>query len=87
MAKRLSTGECGTLEMNKRSNDFGDINYFLFIYKVINWLNTEVNPICNLLALLGAHHILHVSRIRVKRQVKTHLPSTDIITSSPYSPH
>jgi hypothetical protein len=28
-------------------------------------LNAELNPICNLLALL-AHHILHVSRIRVK---------------------
>jgi len=25
-----------------------------------------LNPTCNLLALLGAHHILHVSRIRVK---------------------
>jgi hypothetical protein len=24
-----------------------------------------LNPICHLLALLGAHHILHVSRIRV----------------------
>jgi hypothetical protein len=29
-------------------------------------LNTELNPICHLLALLVAHHILHVSRIRVK---------------------
>ena len=29
-------------------------------------LNAELNPICHLLALLGAHHILHVSRIRVK---------------------
>jgi len=29
-------------------------------------LNSELNPICHLLALLGAHHILHVSRIRVK---------------------
>jgi len=28
-------------------------------------LNAELNPICNLLALLGAHHILHVSRIMV----------------------
>jgi hypothetical protein len=27
--------------------------------------NAELNPICHLLALLGAHHILHVSRIRV----------------------
>jgi len=34
-------------------------------------LNTELNPICHLLALLGAHHILHVSRIIVKAQVVT----------------
>ena len=33
---------------------------------VINPLNPELNPICYLLALLGAHHFLHVSRIRVK---------------------
>jgi hypothetical protein len=32
----------------------------------INPLNTELNPICHLLALLGAHPILHISRIRVK---------------------
>ena len=32
----------------------------------INPLNNELNPICHLLALLGADHILHVSRIRVK---------------------
>jgi len=30
-----------------------------------NPLNAELNSICHLLALLGAHHILHVSRIRV----------------------
>jgi hypothetical protein len=30
-----------------------------------NPLNAKWNPICHLLALLGAHHILHVSRIRV----------------------
>ena len=33
---------------------------------VLNHLNPELNPICYLLALLGAHHFLHVSRIRVK---------------------
>jgi hypothetical protein len=33
---------------------------------VINPLNAKLNPICYLLALLGAHHILHVSRVRVK---------------------
>jgi hypothetical protein len=31
-----------------------------------NPLNAQLNPICHLLALLGAHPILHVSRIRVK---------------------
>jgi len=31
-----------------------------------NPLNAELNPICYLLALLGAHHFLHISRIRVK---------------------
>ena len=31
-----------------------------------NPLNAELNPICYLLALLGVHHFLHVSRIRVK---------------------
>jgi hypothetical protein len=30
-----------------------------------NPLNTELNPICHLLALLGAHHMLHVSGVRV----------------------
>ena len=32
----------------------------------VNLLNAELNPICHLLALLEAHNILHVSRIRVK---------------------
>ena len=31
-----------------------------------NPLNPELNPICYLLALLEAHHFLHVSRITVK---------------------
>jgi len=31
----------------------------------VNPLNAELNPICHLLALLGAHTILHISRIRV----------------------
>jgi hypothetical protein len=34
--------------------------------KIFNPLNTELNPVCHLLALLGAHHIVHVGRIRVK---------------------
>jgi hypothetical protein len=39
---------------------------FGFFWSRINPLNAELNPICHLLALLGAHHILHVSRVRVK---------------------
>ena len=36
--------------------------------KHINPLNAQLNPICHLLALLGVHHILHVSRISVKEK-------------------
>jgi hypothetical protein len=34
----------------------------------LDWkgLNTELNPIFHFLAVLGAHPILHVSKIRVK---------------------
>jgi hypothetical protein len=32
----------------------------------LNPLNTELSPICRFLALLEAHHIFHVNRIRVK---------------------
>ena len=35
----------------------------------INPLNAELNPICHMLALLGAQPILHVSRIRVKMDI------------------
>jgi len=39
----------------------------------LNPLNAELNPICHLLALLGTHHILHVSMVRVNldKGVKT----------------
>ena len=32
---------------------------------LVNPLDAELNPICHLLALVGAHHILHVSGVRV----------------------
>ena len=48
-------------------------NFLLGIKKLIqlrlthvNPLNAELIPICHLSTLLGAHHFLHVSRIRVK---------------------
>jgi hypothetical protein len=43
--------------------------FFMSGSLTFNPLNTELNPICRLLALLGAHHILHVSRIRVNLQI------------------
>ena len=33
---------------------------------LISPLNAELNPIRHLLALVGAHHIVHVSWVRVK---------------------
>jgi hypothetical protein len=45
----------------------------------VNPLNAQLNPICPLLALFGAHHILHVSRVRVKIYIKI-----DIKTAPPY---
>jgi hypothetical protein len=51
----------------------------------INPLNAELNPICHLLALLEAHHILHVGRIRVKTRSVTYLDTqAEVSKNSPY---
>ena len=42
-----------------------------FLKTHLNPLNTKLNPICHLLALLGAHPILHVSQIRVNIMLPT----------------
>jgi hypothetical protein len=42
------------------------LNVFATIITYLNPLKAELNLICHLLALLGAHHIFHVSRIGVK---------------------
>ena len=47
-----------------------------------NPLNPELNPICYLLALLGAHHFLHVSRITVKLLIFRRLMSYIYIWST-----
>ena len=39
--------------------------YVSVIRTYLNPLNAELNPIRHLLALVGARHIVHVSRIRV----------------------
>jgi len=48
-----------------------------------NPLNAELNPICHLLALLGAHHILHVSE-GLKRGVVT---IWSVLYSNSSAPH
>jgi len=50
-------------------------------WRLVNPLNAKLNPICHLLALLGAHHILHVSRIRVKMIIasKIEFTSSDFV--------
>jgi hypothetical protein len=55
MIKRLIFAELA----KKTSASYGTRKY-------INTLNPELNPICYLLALLGAHYFLHGGRIRVK---------------------
>jgi hypothetical protein len=39
------------------------------VINIIKILDAELNAICFLMALLGAHPILHVSRIRVNTSV------------------
>jgi hypothetical protein len=59
---------------------FWNMNFALghqFLEPPINPLNTELNPICPLLAFFRAHPIFHISRIRVK-----HSPKYFIVVSS-----
>ena len=47
-------------------NIYAIFNLSVYAISQINPLNPELNPICYFLALLGAHHFLHVNMIRVK---------------------
>jgi len=42
-----------------------------FSFTKCNPLNADLNPICHFLAFLGAHHILHVSGVRVKFRLRS----------------
>jgi len=44
----------------------GFLQLYMILWFLLNPLNPELNPICYFLALLGAHHFPHISRIRVK---------------------
>ena len=53
-----------SIQIALKMHKIGGGGYFSF--RSFSPLNAQLNPICHLLALLGAHHILHVSSIRVK---------------------
>ena len=50
-----------------------------------NPLNAELNPIRHLLALVGARHIVHVSRIRVKTAHSNNLISDNLLLSNKHN--
>jgi hypothetical protein len=51
--------------------------------RLINPLNAELNPIRHLLALVGARHIVHVSRIRVNIFRNTNRNKSTICDTDP----
>jgi len=61
--------QCGDTIEKSQAPDDGCINVRNMLsveeVKKLKPLNAELNPICHLLALLEAHHILRVSRLRV----------------------
>ena len=69
------------------NNNNNNYYYYYYIYlqlgcypvAVVNPLKVELNPICHLLALLGARHIFHVSGLRVKDSTPLHrYAATDV---------
>ena len=60
---------------NSYNTHLNNTHFFINHSLKFNPLNPELNPICYLLALLGTHHFLHVSRIRVKSLTLTLLMS------------
>jgi len=48
---------------------------------MFNPLNAELNPICHLLALLEAHHIFHISRLRVNVRHALEISSGDVVST------
>ena len=63
---RVWIAACNDNNINGNCDAYRTTDVFTLDTTSINTLNAELNPICCLLALLGAHHFLHVSRIRVK---------------------
>ena len=64
----LVTGENSVSEEITNRLIAANSSYFR-LKSMFNPLNAQLNTICHPLALLGAHHIFHVSGLRVKSQL------------------
>jgi hypothetical protein len=68
---------------------FGDLDILSFVrisrlnrIGHFNHLNAELNPICHLLVLLGAHPILYINRIRVNR-LDSNIKVSQVFSNNP----
>jgi len=61
----MKASSCNLESQRKQVNLLKPTGYVMHNQQY-NPLNAELNPICHLLALLGVHHFIHLSRIRVK---------------------
>jgi len=64
-----------------------EIIHINFRLNMFNPLNAELSPICHLLALLGAHRILHVSKLRVNERYCSQPTATHGQSARPPPPH
>jgi len=73
----LDATDCGDREtFGKEMRFTGELEEKSITEMFVNPLNAELNPICHFIALLGAHLILHVSRIRINIELGLQLLST-----------
>jgi hypothetical protein len=84
----IQEGQSSKLDQDTGFSDFDLlISSKKMAFLCFNPLNAELNPICHLLALLGAHLILHVSRIRVKVGNNCCLPHPFLVIVHLFSCH
>ena len=77
--------KCNASWMSQNIPPTGNILFTVCSIWFINPLNTKLNPICHLLALLGAHPLQHFSRIRVN--LREAFPVEEILEKPQCSSH
>jgi hypothetical protein len=73
LAKQTKTSNCPGCPISYQNGNDMTVKLLNGQRKTVtlNPLNAKFNPIWHLLALFGAQHILHVSRIRVNYEIST----------------